>query len=256
MPPAATYNPCVAARFYLPGFDGDASEATLPAEESHHLAHVMRLAPGAEVRVFNGHGGEWVATVSGIARTGATLRIGEPVQAAPECAVSIVLGQALLKGDHVDAVIRDATMLGAAAVWPLRTAHTVVSRRAGDAREVARWQRVAVASAKQCGRAVVPVIRPVSPAEVAFGAEPNGVRLLLVEPAAGVAAVSRVEPLAEQARRHGVLVLVGPEGGWHADEVARATTAGFVPWRLGTITLRADAVAVPALAVLRYAWGV
>jgi 16S rRNA (uracil1498-N3)-methyltransferase len=256
MLPAATYNPCVAARFYLPGFEGDASEATLPAEESHHLAHVMRLAPGAEVRVFNGCGGEWVATVRGIARAGATLRIGAPVRAAPECAVSIVLGQALLKGDHVDAVIRDATMLGAAAVWPLRTAHTAVPGRADGARAAARWQRVAVASAKQCGRAVVPVIRPVSPAEVAFDAEPDAVRLLLVEPAARVAAVSRVEPLAEQAKRHGAFVLVGPEGGWNADEVARATAAGFVPWRLGTVTLRADAVAVVAIAVLRYGWDV
>ena len=249
-----TYNPRVAARFYLPGFEGEGRQATLPPEETHHLVHVMRLAPGADVRVFNGRGREWRATVAAVSRTGATVEIGRPVEPTPECAVSIVLAQAVLKGDHLDAVIRDATMLGAAAVWPLLTAHTLVPARAAGDRALARWHRVAVASAKQCGRAVIPEIRPPSPLEAVLSAEPDAARLVLVEPAAADAAVSRVESLGAQARRHGAIVLVGPEGGWQPQETAAAIGAGFVPWRLGSATLRADAVAIPALAVLRYAW--
>jgi 16S rRNA (uracil1498-N3)-methyltransferase len=246
----------VAARFYLPGFEGDASEATLPAEESHHLAHVMRLRPGAQVRVFNGRGGEWRATVAAVSRAGAAVEIDGPADPAPECAVPIVLAQALLKGDHFDAVVRDATMLGAAAVWPLVTTHTTVPARAAGARALERWRRVAVASAKQCGRAVVPEIRPLAPVEAVLAAEHAAVRLLLVEPAAGGSPLSRVESLGERARRHGAIVLVGPEGGWQAEETAAAVAAGILPWRLGTATLRADAAAAAAIAVLRYAWQV
>jgi 16S rRNA (uracil1498-N3)-methyltransferase len=244
----------VTARFHLPGFDGEGARATLPPEESHHLVHVMRLAPGAAVRVFNGRGGEWHATVASASRAGVVLDIGRSARPAPECAVPIVLAQALLKGDHFDAVVRDATMLGVTAMWPLRTVHTTVPARASGPGAVARWGRIAVASAKQCGRAVVPGIRPTAALDAVLAERPAAACLVLVEPAAAVAAVSRVEPLADQARRHGATVLVGPEGGWHPDEVARALAAGFVPWRLGTVTLRADAVAVAALAVLRYAW--
>jgi 16S rRNA (uracil1498-N3)-methyltransferase len=251
-----TYNPRVAARFYLPAFDGEGRRATLPPEESHHLAHVMRLGPGAGVRVFNGRGREWDATIASVSRAGAVVEIGQPAQPVAECAAPIVLVQALLKGDHFEAVVRDATMLGAAAVWPLVTAHTAVPTRVAGARALERWHRVAVASAKQCGRAVVPEIRPPSPVEAVLGAEADAARLLLVEPAAGGSPLSRVDSLGERARRHGAIVLVGPEGGWHADEVAGAAAAGFVPWRLGTATLRADAAAAAAMAVLRYAWQV
>jgi 16S rRNA (uracil1498-N3)-methyltransferase len=244
----------VAARFYLPGFDGQSSRATLPPEESHHLADVMRLGPGAEVRVFNGRGGEWRATIVSVGRAAATLEIGGTAEPAPECLVPIVLAQALLKGDHLDTVVRDATMMGVGEIWPLVTAHVAVPARSAGARALARWQRVAVASAKQCGRAVVPEIRPASPFEAALRAEPEAVRLQLVEPSAGGAVVSRVEGFADRARRHGALVLVGPEGGWHPEEVSAAASAGFLPWRLGSATLRADAVAAAAVSVLRYAW--
>lgn len=251
-----TYNPRVAARFYLPAFDGESGRATLPPEESHHLAHVMRLGPGAGVRVFNGRGREWDATVASVSRAGAVVEIGQPAEPARECAAPVVIAQALLKGDHFEAVLRDATMLGAAAVWPLVTAHTTVPARVAGARTLARWHRVAVSSAKQCGRAVVPEIRPASPLEAVLGAEPDAVRLLLVEPAAGGSPLSRVESLGERARHHGAIVLVGPEGGWQADELSDAAAAGFLPWRLGTATLRADAAAAAAIAVLRYAWQV
>ena len=251
-----TYNPRVAARFYLPAFDGESRRAMLPPDESHHLAHVMRLGPGARVRVFNGRGGEWRATVAAVSRAGAAVDVDGPADPAPECAVPIVLAQALLKGDHFDAVVRDATMMGVGEIWPLVTAHVAVPARAAGARALERWQRVAVASAKQCGRAVVPEIRPLAPVEAVLAAEHAAVRLLLVEPAAKAAAVGRVESLGDEARRHGAIVLIGPEGGWQAEETAAAVAAGILPWRLGTATLRADAAAAAAIAVLRYAWQV
>jgi 16S rRNA (uracil1498-N3)-methyltransferase len=47
---------------------------------------------------------------------------------------------------------------------------------------------------------------------------------------------------------------VGPEGGWAEEERAAAVEAGCVPVSLGGLTLRADAVAVAAISVVRVLW--
>jgi 16S rRNA (uracil1498-N3)-methyltransferase len=80
--------------------------------------------------------------------------------------------------------------------------------------------------------------------------ETADLRLLLVEPRAEgsstLAGVSTPESAA---------VLIGPEGGWTADEIEAACHAGFHPITLGQRTLRADAVPVAAVSVLQFIWG-
>lgn len=243
-------------RFHAPHLDPASALVTLSEDESHHLAHVMRLGPGASVRVFDGRGGEWLGCVARVERGRATVQLGNPVEsAAPERTLRIVLAQAVLKADHMEAVVRDATMMGVAAIQPLATAHTAVSaRRLGDPRLRDRWQRIAVSSAKQCGRAVVPAV--LAPLEFAafVGGDLPRLRLLLVEPSTGVAAASPLETPARDAAGEDVVVAIGPEGGWSGGEVRTAREAGFLPWSLGRLTLRADAVPVAALAILAHVW--
>ena len=161
----------------------DVNPQTRVRQPSHHLVRVMRLVAGDEIAVFDGEGHEFQARVVRADRKGAVVAIGQPIRSAPEPAVAAVLVQAVLKGDKMDAVVRDATMAGVARVVPVITERSVVGLSAlarGHAHE--RWQRIAVASAKQCRRARLPAIdapRPLSEwLEVPF----DGRRLLLVEP--------------------------------------------------------------------------
>src|SRR4029079_8270181 len=92
-------------------------------------------------------------------RTGgdaADLRLPGAPAAAAEPAVRLTLAQAVLKGEKMDDVVRDATMMGVTAIEPLVTGHTVAHMKAGRAPD--RWRRIAISSAKQCRRAVVPAI--------------------------------------------------------------------------------------------------
>jgi 16S rRNA (uracil1498-N3)-methyltransferase len=82
-----------------------------------------------------------------------------------------------------------------------------------------------------------------------------GVRLWLAEPTLEVEAARRVDGLASRAREHGAALAIGPEGGWTPAEVEAAKAAGFVPWSLGPLVLRAESVPLAAMSVLRYAWG-
>jgi len=249
------YNARVIPRFYVPALAPDLPRVALPEEEAHHLAHVCRLAVGDPVRLFDGRGLEVLARVADVGRRTVVAEVVRPVTARPEPAVRVTVLLGVLRADRMDDAVRDATMLGVAEIRPVRSAHTAVPVRAvsGD-RPVARWHRVAVSGAKQCGRAVVPAIAAVASWSDALGAALPAVRLLLVEPSAGVAGRAVLEDLAEAARAGGAALAIGPEGGWEPDEIALAEAAGFQAWSLGALTLRADAVPVAALAVLHYAW--
>lgn len=243
------------ARVYAPGAAGS-DLVELDGDEAHHLVHVLRLGrPGCEVRVFDGRGHEWRAAVVAAGRRSARLRLIEPVTPAAEPPVRILLALGILKAEGMDQAVRDAAMLGVSAVQPLVTRRTVVPVRTAP-RLAARWRRVAIASVKQCGRAVVPHIA--EPADLdGWLAQPvPGVRLVLVEPAHGAGDQVSLAGLAPRARAEGAVLAVGPEGGWSPDETERLAGAGFLRLSLGARTLRAAAAPCAALAILLHAWEV
>lgn len=252
----AAYNPPM-HRFYAPDLDPTRPIVMLPEDEAQHLTRVLRLAPGATVAVFDGCGREFAARVESVVRGRVSLQILEPREAAPEPAVAITLAQAVLKGDKMDDVVRDAVMLGAAEIQPVVSARAEASEAAlRQARRVERWRRIAIASAKQCGRAVVPHVREV----VALGALLSGrseadsaMKLALVEPSQPRG--QSLETLETGRRPAAALVLVGPEGGWTPDELSQVEAGGFRLVTLGARTFRADAVPVAALAILQFIWG-
>ena len=244
------------ARFHAPDARAPGEEIALPAEEGRHLTRVLRLDVGDDVRVFDGRGHEFAARVTQVERDSVRVRLEEACQAAREASVAVSLAQAVLKGDRMDDVVRDAVMMGVAAIQPIVTTRTEVSLATlarGARRE--RWERVAIASAKQCGRAMVPPVREPVALDAflsSLAAARDGLVLMLVEPSAGEAAVplSSLEP--EPPRE--ATLLVGPEGGWTAEEIAAvAPVCRLVS--LGGRTLRADTMALVAMAALFSRWG-
>jgi 16S rRNA (uracil1498-N3)-methyltransferase len=241
-------------RFYAPSFPAH-GEVPLPDEEAQHLARVLRLAAGDTIAVFDGKGREALARVESIASRRVMVTILDPRPPALEAAVAVTLAQALLKSDKMDRVIRDAVMLGVASIQPFVSRRTEVPKAAlktGVRRE--RWDRTVISSVKQCGRAVVPqVLETVEFGEL-LASTSGRVRLMFVEPgSAGSAVVADLRSLEGQ-RPAEAVVLVGPEGGWDREEVAKAVAAGVTLVTLGRRVLRADAAGAIAVAVLRYVW--
>jgi 16S rRNA (uracil1498-N3)-methyltransferase len=242
------------ARFFVPDLDPSAPAATLSSDESHHLVKVMRLGVGDEVAIFDGRGYQALARVETAASKAVTLRIVRPLPARPLPRIPIVLAQAVLKGDKMDDVVRDATMAGVSTIVPIVSERTLVSASAltrGHA--VDRWQRVAIASAKQCGRAHLPEIQPPRSLDTWLGAPFDGVRVFLVEPSGDAVNDRRVrslrDVLAPQTSR-AVACIVGPEGGWTIQERQRALDAGCIAAALGSLTLRADAAGLVAVSLV------
>jgi 16S rRNA (uracil1498-N3)-methyltransferase len=238
-------------RFLVPDLASAGGRVMLPRGEAHHLARVLRLVAGDVVVLFDGRGHETLARVAETGRATAAVEVLESRTPLPEPPVAVTLGLAVLKGDQMDAAIRDATMVGAAVIVPFVSAHVAVAERAWRARSLERWERVAVGSAKQCARAVVPAIRPVIRLDELLATPEGALRLLCVEPAQARTA-ARGTPLP---RPVDALVCVGPEGGWTAEELALAERAGCQMLTLGPRTLRAEAAPLVVLSVLWAWWG-
>lgn len=242
-------------RFFAPSLDAGDETVTLPREEAEHLTRVLRLGAGDTVAVFDGRGHEFLARVTSAVRRDVRVRIVSRLEPVAESGVALTLAQAVLKGDTMDGVIRDAVMLGVWAIQPIVTkrSETTVAALMKGAR-VERWRRVALASVKQSRRAVLPEIRMPLTLETALGEPAAALRLMLVEPAAS-AAVEPIAVLQHAPAPADATLFVGPEGGWAAEEWRAAAAHGVRLIALGPRTLRADAVPLAAISVLQFLWG-
>jgi len=108
-------------RFFAPSLDSGDETVTLPREEAEHLTRVLRLGVGDSVSVFDGRGHEFSARVASALRREVRVQIVSRLEPAAESAVALTLAQAVLKGDKMDEVIRDAVMLGVSAIQPIVT---------------------------------------------------------------------------------------------------------------------------------------
>ena len=227
------------------------SALILDGPEARHAMRVLRLAAGDRAVVFDGAGVAVLTEIVGGRGERLEMRVLEPHTASRELPIAITVAPAVLKGDAMDALIRDATMLGAIAIAPIVTARTVVPARASAASTVVeRWRRVALASAKQCGRSVLPAVAAARPFDAVLrdAAWADATRLILCEPeVARGDADGAVDPPTLQGH---VVVLSGPEGGWTPEEVALALDLGWQPWTCSPLTLRAETAPIVALGIM------
>jgi 16S rRNA (uracil1498-N3)-methyltransferase len=222
----------------------------LSRAEGHHVTRVLRLGAGDAVVVFDGRGREWLGQIAASSRAAVVADLIEERAAMPEPRVHVTVGVAILKGPGMDTVVRDATMMGASAVAPFVSAHVALAERAWRRRPNDRAVRIAVASAKQCGRAVVPDVRAASSMEALVGDAGFDLKVVAAEPGSG-----RVGDVHNLPRPAKALILVGPEGGWSPDELTFLAGQGARFVGLGPRTLRAETAPIVILSALWTHWG-
>lgn len=244
-------------RFYAPriAFAADGQTVTLSADEARHARDVLRLGRGEEVFVFDGDGREYRCAIAAIEPRAVTLSVvqeAQPVKA--ESPLDLTLAVALLKGEKFDLVVQKATELGVTRLQPLITARADVRIRAPDdaVRKAERWQRIALEAAKQCGRArLMQMHAPVNLDEFFQSVADVQVKVMFTEREGG-SFDSAFEAKPEFKK---VIAMVGSEGGWTDDEIARARANGWQLVTLGGRTMRAETAAIVAATLLQHRFG-
>ena len=254
---------------FAPPADWSESEIRLSDAEAHHLLRVLRLKPGDEVGVFDGCGriararlelrvesggarrhSRERSQVADIRLPGATLTPIE-VTHKPPPPVTVILIQALAKGARMDLIFEKATELGVSAVWPVMTERVVAemkSDRAGQ--RAARWRRIVLSAAKQCGAYRLPDVDPVQSLEDALNRREAFDVLFYGSLESGAEPFRAAIEKARALKPARIGVVIGPEGDLTAEEYGHIRRAGGVGVSFGELVLRVETAALYALSVL------
>ena len=207
----------------------------LDASQANYLGNVMRLGPGAELLVFDGRSGEWLARIADAGKKRMTLAVERRTRE-PETIPDIWLAFAPVKRAQTDWLVEKATELGVARLLPVMTQRTVAERV-----KLERLESIAIEAAEQCGRTRLPEIAEPLTLKQLLAAHEE--RLLYFADEAGG------EPLADALHPGPALILTGPEGGFTDEERAAIRAApNAVAVSLGPRILRAETAALAALA--------
>jgi len=218
---------------------------TLDSATSHHLIHVLRLAVGQEVELFDGHG--QVAQGSIVSVEGKGPRVTVEVAAVTRQSLrpprQLHVAVAAPRAERCDSLVEKLTELGVAEISWLLTARTV--NRPG-AQRIERHLRIAEAAARQCGRATLPAI--LGPTELDEVVDRLGVapQEVLIARRDGVP----LRTWSETHRSERVLLVVGPEGGFSGDELEAFAKARYTGVALAVWTLRVETAAVVGAGLL------
>lgn len=221
----------------------DGRSVSPSAAQSHYLANVLRMAEGAELLLFNGRDGEWLARIASKSRKTVELTIMGRTRPQPP-APDLIYCFAPLKVGRLDYLVQKAVEMGAGVLQPVTTQHTQVTKVGTD-----RIAANAVEAAEQCGILAIPATRePVKLERLLAGWEPDRRLIFCDEDASTNNPLPALSGVAEKK----LGLLVGPEGGFSDEERRQLRALPFVTAiPLGPRILRADTAAVAALALIQ-----
>jgi 16S rRNA (uracil1498-N3)-methyltransferase len=227
--------------FYTPLDHITARQLTIDGDEFSHLTHVMRKKAGDAIRVVDGIGTTYDATIAEITKRSALCTILSHHRRLHEPDIDVTLAVALLKNaSNFDFLVEKTTELGVNAIIPLLTERTIPRHAKKD-----RWQKLALAAMKQSGRCVLPSVASLTSFKD-FLAVTKTASLRLI-PHERVESPSITQTL-QRGGDSSIVVCIGPEGGFSDEEIDSAIRTGFTPISLGTRRLRTETAAIVAVA--------
>ena len=236
MPATPAWPPKSLSRLFVRANLSEGARVEVDPAQANYLGNVMRLGEGAELLVFDGQSGEWLARIAEAGKKRMSLAIVRKTREA-EAIPDVWLAFAPVKRAQTDWLIEKATELGAARLLPVITHRTIAERV-----KLERLRAIAVEAAEQCGRTRLPeIVEPLTLKKL-LAERGSERRLYFADEAGGERAAEAFEP-------GPALILTGPEGGFGDEERAAIRAApNAVAISLGPRILRAETAALAALA--------
>lgn len=236
-------------QFFVPPGSKAGDQVLLSPSDSHHIKAVFRMKTGETLRLTDGAGNLFEGTLGPDSGQGASVTL---IRKIPEgkATTPLTLAAALLKKDAMELVIQKAAELGVATLQPMTTSRTIVKTGALD--KLPRWQKIADEAAKQCGRPErlqIQAIRPLT------GIVKDAAEKILFWEKGGMSLHEYFGTRKSEAGSSGLLMIIGPEGGFSEDEAELARASGCHLLSLGRNILRAETAALAATALVQYELG-
>jgi 16S rRNA (uracil1498-N3)-methyltransferase len=214
----------------------EGARVELDAGQANYLGNVLRLGEEAELLLFDGSSGEWLARIAEAAKKRMVLAVERKTREA-ETIPDVWLAFAPVKRAQTDWLVEKSTELGVARLIPVITQRTIVDRV-----RLERLESIAIEAAEQCGRTRLPEIAEPMPLKHFLDSRDPERVLYFADEGGG-------EPAAQAFKPGAAALLTGPEGGFTDEERAAIRAAdNAIPISLGPRILRAETAALAALA--------
>ncbi|ENU1227236.1 MULTISPECIES: 16S rRNA (uracil(1498)-N(3))-methyltransferase [Providencia] len=222
---------------------------SLGDDAANHVGRVLRMTAGQKLELFDGSNQIFSAEITEATKKNVFVHIENSQIDDRESPLDLHLGQVMSRGEKMEFTIQKSVELGVNTITPLLSERCGV-RLDGERLEkkLLQWQKIAIAACEQCGRNRIPEIRPVQPLE-AWCAENDGAFKVNLHPRA----TESINTLPTELKK--VRLLIGPEGGLSADEIAMTANYQFTDILLGPRVLRTETTALTAITALQVRLG-
>lgn len=231
------------SRFFVPPFTGETAVVT--GQDAHHIARVLRMRVGDELTLCDGAGTDYVCRITSIddREVAADVLYRRPSESEPT--VAVTLYQGLPKSEKMDLIVQKCVEIGVVRIVPVAMARSIVKLNTADGEKKRdRWQKIAASAAEQSGRGIVPeVTAPISFKQLLSAAKSENV--VTFYEGGGEPLSALVDTETKQ-----LSIVIGPEGGFDAEEIERLREAGARVATLGKRILRCETAPLVALAVV------
>lgn len=236
-------------KFFVSKDNIDDHIITITGENANHIANVLRAKAGDEIIVGDGEGLDYSCEITEVSKKQVIAKITDITSNNAEPNTKITLFQALPKSDKMELVIQKCIEIGVDSIVPVETEHCVVKLKGKEDKKLSRWNKIAEAAAKQCGRGKIPKVCNI----ISFKEAVN--KAISLD-----SAIIPYEKEKENSLKSfccnfkgkSIGIFIGPEGGFSAEEIELAKNKGIQSVTLGKRILRTETAGLVASVILLY----
>ena len=236
-------------RIYQPQPLAINQQLNLDEDGAAHIGKVLRMGNGEHLSLFNGDGNDYLAEIVDAGKKHVTVKLLSCEANLSESPLNLHLGQVISRGDRMEFTIQKSVELGVNTITPLFSDRCGVKLN-GERLEkkIQQWQKIVVSACEQSGRSQVPMVRPAMDLHD-WCSEPTSALKLNLHPRAahGINGLDLAHTR--------VRLLIGPEGGLSAEEIAMTETYQFTDVLLGPRVLRTETASLTAITALQLRFG-
>lgn len=238
-------------RFYVEQDRISGNNISIIGSDVNHIRNVLRLRQGDEIVICNGQGKDYYCIIKRVSDNEVVAAINSVKDSAAELRSKIVLFQGLPKKDKFELIVQKSVELGVAEIVPVMTGRVIVKMedKAKEEKKLQRWQAIAMEAAKQSGRGIIPVVRPVHSFFDAVKALSRMELALIPYEKATDIKVTR-DILRKTADYSQIGIFIGPEGGFEDEEIKLAMEHNVKPITLGRRILRTETAGLAILSMI------
>ena len=222
----------------------------------NHIKNVLRANLGDKIQICDvSNSQDYLCEIVEIKNDTIDCKIINRLESNSESNVQVSIFQGIPKSEKMELIIQKSVELGVYNIIPTEMNRCIVKLDDKDKnKKMQRWQKISEVAAKQCGRNIIPEIRPIiNLKNICNLMQEYDIVLVAYEQEEINKLKFEIQKLKEKnLKKYKIAIVIGPEGGIEEKEIEMLKGKGAKVVTLGKRILRTETVAFNILSILMY----